>query len=109
MVKMEISQILRRGLISSEKGWDTDNYPGASFGYREIVVDLGSAEEDRQNAPVHVQDTALPAPTGAKRVSESLPLADSHSSIRNAIFILAGVCTLVLIFGTVILLSSKRK
>jgi hypothetical protein len=109
MVKMEVSQILRRGLISSEGTRGPDDYPTVSFGYREILVDLGPAEQNQPNAPVRVQDTALPSPTAAKPAPESLHLADSHWSIRHAILILGGAFTLVLISGTVILLSSKRK
>ena len=109
MVKMEISQIIRHSLISSGGTQDLGNYPGASFGYREIVVDFNPAPEDRQNSAVQVPNTASPPPSGLKRVSESSPLADSHLPIQNMIFILIGLFTLVLISGIAILLRSKRR
>ncbi len=109
MVKMEISQILRHSLINSEDTKDPDSYPRVSFGYREIAIEVNSAEEHQQDSVAQLHNSSLPAPKDTKGVLESPPLADSHSPIRNAIFVLAGVFALVLISGTIILLSSKRK
>jgi hypothetical protein len=108
MVKMEISQILRHSLISSESPQNPNYYPSVPFGYREIAVEFNSAAEEQQNSAVQIPNTASPA-SGPKRVSESSPLADSYLPIWNMIFILIGLIILVLISGVIIFLRSKRR
>jgi hypothetical protein len=108
MVKMEISQILKRSLISSEGTPDPDNFPGLSFGYREIVVDFDSAPEDRQNSAARVPKNPLPAPTGAKRAPENAPVADMHSPLRNTAFVLITSVAVVIVFGIAVLIRSKK-
>jgi len=108
MVKMEISQILRHSLISSESPQNPNYYPSVPFGYREIAVEFNSAAEEQQNSAVQIPNTASPA-SGPKRVSESSPLADSYLPIQNMIFILIGLIILVLISGVIIFLRSKRR
>lgn len=108
MVKMEISQILRRSLISSGRTQDLDNYPGASFGYREITVDFDSATEDRQSSAARVQNTAPLAPAAAKRASGNTPVADMYSPLRNTAFVLIALFAVVIIVGITVLVRSKK-
>jgi len=108
MVKMEISQIIRHSLISNGKSQDLDYYPDVSFGYREIVVEFDSAPEDIQNSAAPVQNNPLPAPTGAKRAPENAPVADMHSPLRNTAFVLITSVAVVIVFGIVVLIMSKK-
>jgi hypothetical protein len=109
MVKMEISQILRRGQISSERTQHPDNYPSVSFGYREIAIEVDSAEGDLQDSAVQVQSsTGLPAPTTAKRVLESSPLADIHSPLLNTVYVLIISLVVVIVLGIVVLVRSRK-
>jgi len=109
MVKMEISQILRRGLISSKGNQGPDNYPTVSFGYREIAIEVDSAEENRQNSAVQVQNNiGLPAPTAAKRVSENAPVPDMHSPLLNTAFVLIISFAVVIVLGIAVLIRSKK-
>jgi hypothetical protein len=108
MVKMEISQILRRSLISSGRTQDLDNYPGASFGYREITVDFDSATEDRQSSAARVQNTVPPVPAAAKRASGDIPVADMHSPLRNTAFVVIALFAVVIIVGIAVLVRSKK-
>jgi hypothetical protein len=109
IVKTEISQILRRGLISSEGTQDPDNYPSVSFGYREIAIEVDFAEQNLQNSAVQVpNNTDLPAPPAAKRVLESSPLADMYSPLRNTAFVLIISFAVVIVLGVAVLIRSKK-
>jgi len=117
MVKMEMSWIIRRG---------SPSYPGVPFGYQELVVEpdsaIGaeqSARTPQENSPNEVEDIAMPesnppvlAPPQVRAVepiSESYPLAEGHSPLRNTIFVLVGLCTLVSVSGIAILVRAKKR
>lgn len=108
MVKMEISQIIRHSLISSGGTQDLGNYPSASFGYREIVVDFNPAPEDRQSSSARAPNTAPPLPASTKRASGDTPVADMHSPLRNTAFVVIALFAVVIIVGIAVLVRSKK-
>ncbi len=99
MIKMEISSIIRRGSYS---------YPGVPFGYQELVVEPDSNTGADQNSLNQVEDITIPESNQVEPVAENNPLAEATSPLRNAIFLLVGICVLVLTSGIVILVRAKK-
>jgi hypothetical protein len=99
MIKMEISSIIRRGSYS---------YPGVPFGYQELVVEPDSNTGIDQNSPNEVEDITIPESNQVEAVADNNPLAEANSPLRNAIFLLVGICVLVLTSGIVILVRAKK-
>ncbi len=107
MIKMEMSMIIRRGSYS---------YPGVPLGYQEIVIEPNSAMESRQsvrtpqeNSPNEVEETAMSRSNPVEQILEPAPLAEGNSPLRKAIFVLVGLCALVLVCGITILVRAKRR
>jgi hypothetical protein len=99
MIKMEISSIIRRGSYS---------YPGTPFGYQELVVEPDSNTGADQNSFNEVEDITIPESNQVEQVAENNPLAEAKSPLRNTIFLLVGLCVLVLTSGIVILVRAKK-
>ncbi|NIP22832.1 MAG: hypothetical protein GWN67_09705 [Phycisphaerae bacterium] len=99
MIKMEISSIIRRGSYS---------YPGVPFGYQELVVEPDSNTGIDQNSFNEVEDITIPEPNQVEPVADNNPLTESNSPLRNTIFLLVGLCILVLTSGIVILIRAKK-
>ncbi|MBW8042483.1 MAG: hypothetical protein FVQ85_21155 [Planctomycetes bacterium] len=113
MIKMEMSSIIRRGSYS---------YPGVPLGYQELVVESDSALEAEQNSPNEVEralqtrknvfvgseDISMPKSNPVKPTSEPYSLGEANSSLSNIIFLLVGLCVLVLTSGIVILVRAKK-
>jgi len=113
MIKMEMSWIARRGSYS---------YAGVPFGYQELVIEPDSnigvdqnslyeierAPETRKNAFGVLEYTAMPKSNPVEPFSERYPLADGNSPFSNTIFLLVGLCVLVLTSGIVILVRAKK-
>jgi hypothetical protein len=100
MIKMEMSMIVRRGSYS---------YPGVPFGYQEFAIEPNDAMEERQNSPNNVEYTTMPDPSPDDPISEPNPSVEQDSPFRNTIFLLAGLCFLVLTSGIVILIRAKNR
>jgi hypothetical protein len=123
MIKMEMSMIIRRGSYS---------YPGVPLGYQEIVIEPNSAMETQQsvsllsqegrlsagdafrrtpqeNSPNEVEETAMFRSDPVEQILEPAPLAEGSSPLRNAIFVLVGLCALVLAASITILVRAKRR
>ena len=100
MIKMEMSMIIRRGSYS---------YPGVPLGYREIMIEPNSAMEEEQNSPNEIEDVVIPKTNPVEPNTESYPLAEGNSPFRNTIFVLGGLCVLILVSGIVILVRAKRR
>ena len=100
MIKMEMSWIVRRG---------SPSYPGVPFGYQELVVEPDSAIETPPNSPNQTEEVAIPRSDPAEQILEPVPLAEGGSPLRNAIFVLVGLCALVLVSGTAIFVRAKRR
>ena len=122
MIKMEMSMIIRRGSYS---------YPGVPLGYQEIVIEPNSTMETQQsvgavreppvrlgdafrrtpqeNSPNEVEETAMFRSDPVEQILEPAPLAEGISPLRNAIFVLVGLCALVLACGITILVRAKRR
>ena len=100
MIKMEISSIIRRGSYS---------YPGVPFGYQELVVEPDSNTRADQNSLNEVEDITIPMSNQVEPVAENNPLAEGNSPLRNTIFLLVGLCVLVLTSGIVILVRAKKR
>lgn len=99
MIKMEISSIIRRGSYS---------HPGVPFGYQELVVEPDSNTVADQNSHNDVEDITIPESNQVEPVAENTPLAEAKSPLRNTIFLLVGLCVLVLTSGIVILIRAKK-
>jgi hypothetical protein len=99
MIKMEISSIIRRGSYS---------YPGVPFGYQELVVEPDSNTGADQNSHNEVEDITIPKSNQVEPVAENTPLAEANSPLLNTIFLLVGLCVLVLTSGIVILIRAKK-
>jgi len=102
MIKMEISSIIGRGIGGS-------SYPGVPFGYQELVVESESLNDARQISPNDVENTETPKSNAVDSILESYPLAKGYSSFRNTIFILIGLCALILVSGITILVRAKKR
>ena len=102
MIKMEISSIIGRGMGAS-------SYPGVPFGYQELIVESESFNDDRQISPNDVENTQTPKSNAVDSILESYPLAKGYSSFRNTIFILIGLCALILVSGITILVRAKKR
>ncbi|HIJ54466.1 MAG TPA: hypothetical protein HPP66_15160 [Planctomycetes bacterium] len=129
MIKMEMSMIIRRGSYS---------YPGVPLGYQEIAIEPNSTMEIQQsvrtpqenpvrnsimtdkmiqkaqisngeNSPNEVEETSNSRSDPVEQILEPAPLAEVSSPLRNAIFVLVGLCALVLVFGIAILARAKRR
>ena len=103
MIKMEMSMIVRRGSYS---------YPGVSsgtFGYQEFTIEPNEAVEERQNSPNDIEYTTTPDSSPDAPISESNPSIGRDSQFRNTIFLLVGLCFLVLTSGIVILVRAKNR
>lgn len=102
MIKMEMSMIVRRGSYS---------YPGVSagaFGYQEFAAEPNEAMKERQNSLKDVEYTTMPDPSPDDSISEPNPSVEQNSPFRNTIFLLVGLCFLVLTAGIVILVRAKK-
>lgn len=99
MIKMEISSIVRRGSYS---------YPGVPFGYQELVIEPNSNTGADQNSLNEVEDITIIKTNQVEPVAENNPLAEAYFPFQNTIFILVGLCVLVLISGIVILVRAKK-
>jgi hypothetical protein len=113
MIKMEMSWIARRGSYS---------YPGVPFGYQELVIEPDSnigadqnslfeiegAPETRENAFRGLEYIPMTNSDPVAPISERYPLAEGNSPFRNTIFLLVGLCILVLTSGIVILVRAKK-
>ena len=98
MIKMEMSLIVRRGSYS---------YPSVPFGYQEIAIEPNDAMQERQNSPDDVEYTTMPDSSPENPTSETSPSVEQDSPFRNTIFLLVGLCFLVLTSGIVILVSPR--
>ncbi len=102
MIKMEMSMIVRRGSYS---------YPGVpagAFGYQEFAIEPNDTMEERQNSPNEVEYTTIPDPSPDDPISEPNPSVEQDSPFRNTMFLLVGLCFLVLTSGVVILVRAKQ-
>jgi hypothetical protein len=99
MIKMEISSIIRRGSYS---------HPGVPFGYQELVVEPDSNTGADQNSLNEVEDITIPKSNQVEPIAENNPLSEEKSPLRNTIFLLVGLCVLVLTSGIVILVRAKK-
>ena len=99
MIKMEMSLIVRRGSYS---------YPSVPLGYQEIVIEPNSAMEERLNSPNEVEYATTTDSSPENPTSESSPSVEQDSPFRNTIFLLVGLCFLVLTSGIVILVRAKK-
>lgn len=100
MIKSEMSWIIGRGYSS---------YPRTPYGYQELVVESESPNDVNEALPTPVDHAEAPEPNVAKPVPASEPLTEGYSSLPYAIFILIGLCALVLVAGVVVLVRAKRK
>ena len=104
MIKSEMSWIIGRGYSS---------YPRTPFGYQELVIEPESPNDVNEILPDPVEHAAAPGPNTTEPVSAPEPLAESAfclaDSLRYAIYILTGLCALVLVAGVVVLVRAKRK
>lgn len=115
MIKMEMSMIIRRGSYS---------YPGVPLGYQEIVIEPNSTIETQQsvsplgdafrrtpqeNSPNEVEETAMFRSDPVEQILEPASLAEGSSPLRNTIFVLVGLCALVLAASITILVRAKRR
>jgi hypothetical protein len=100
MIKMEMSMIVRRGSYS---------YPSVPFGYQEIVIEPNSTMEEEQNSPNEIEDVVIPKANPVEPNIEPYPIAEGGLSLRNAIFLLGGLCVLILVSGIAILVRAKRR
>lgn len=100
MIKMEMSMIVRRGSYS---------YPSVPYGYQEIVIEPNSTMEEEQNSPNEFEDIAIPQPDIVEPNIEPSPITKGKSPFRNTIFVLGGLCVLVLASGSAILVRAKRR
>jgi hypothetical protein len=99
MIKMEMSWIVRKGSYS---------YPGVPFGYQEFAIESNDAMEEKQNSPNDVEYTTMTDPSPEDPTSEPNPSVEQDSPFRNTIFLLVGLCFLVLTSGVVILVRAKK-
>ena len=106
MIKMEMSMIVRRGSYSYP-GVPPKGPPLGTFGYQEIAIEPNSAMEERQNLTNDVEYTTMTDSSPENPTSETSPSVEQNSPFRNTIFLLIGLCFLVLISGIVILVSHR--
>jgi len=100
LVKMEVSGILKQEF----------SYPGAPFGYRELVVELEPRPGVVGQAPSAQGENIITSkPDTAKQRPEPSLLAKGSSFFRKAIVTSIGLCVLVAIFGVAILLRARKK
>jgi hypothetical protein len=102
MIKMEMSMIVRRGSYSYP------SIPAGAFGYQEFAIEPNDTMEERQNSPNEVEYTTIPDPNSDDPISEPNPSVEQDSPFRNTIFLLVGLCFLVLTSGVVILVRAKK-
>ncbi len=125
MVKMEVSQILSRGFNTSSSSQESDVYPGIPFGYQELVIEFEPASEKQEisldegqdtirpesqpSSPSQVENTIAPEPEPTEPISEPSVLAEARALFGSWIFILIGLCALVLVCGTAIVVRAKKR
>jgi hypothetical protein len=100
MIKMEMSMIVRRGSYS---------YPDMPFGYQEFSIEPNEAMEEVQNSPNDVEYTIMTDHSPDDPISEPNPPFEQNPPFRKMIFLLVGLCFLVLASGVVILVRAKNR
>jgi hypothetical protein len=99
MIKMEMSMIVRRSSYS---------YPDMPLGYQEFAIEPNNAMEEVQNLPNDVEYTIMTDHNPDDPVSEPNPPFEQNPPFRKMIFLLVGLCFLVLASGVVILVRAKQ-
>lgn len=99
MIKMEMSMIVRRGSYS---------YPGVPFGYQEFAIEPNNAMEEVRNSPNDVEYIIMTDHSPNDPISEPNPSVEQDTTFRKTIFLLVGLCFLVLTSGVVILVRAKK-
>jgi hypothetical protein len=108
MIKMEMSMIVRRGSYSYP-GVPPKGVPFGTLGYQEIAIEPNSAMEERKNLTNDVEYTTMTDSSSDNLISELNPSVEHNSLFRNTIFLLVGLCFLVLTSGIVILVRTKNR
>lgn len=100
MIKMEMSMIVRRGSYS---------YPDMPLGYQEFAIEPNNAMEEVQNSPNDVEYIIMTDHSPNDPISEPNPSVEQDTTFRKTIFLLVGLCFLVLTSGVVILVRTKKQ
>ena len=100
MIKMEMSMIVRRGSYS---------YPDMPLGYQEFAIEPNNAMEEGQNSPNDVEYIIMTDHSPNDPISEPNPSVEQDTTFRKTIFLLVGLCFLVLTSGVVILVRTKKQ
>lgn len=107
MVKSEMSWIIGRG---------SSAYTSAGFGYQEFVIEpepvdvrQDSLRDVNEIFLDPIENTNVSKPNAVEQNLEPYHLAEGYSSLRYAIYILIGLCALVLVAGVVVLVRAKRE
>ena len=98
MIKMEISRIMRMGYF----------YPEGSNGRRENLTMSDQYLESSKPTDTK-SDNRAPAATGIDVVSEKSVMVENNSPLKKSIFITAGIVTIIVISGLIIVFRRAKK
>jgi len=109
MVKVEVSQILGRRPVVQSSFTNLDDYPTASVGYQEIVVEF-EADSNTQWIPFsQIQGQAGGQPAQTQAILKSSDLTTGGSVLIRGVYIISGLAVLIVVSGLIVIARARRR